>query len=125
MKETVALVDRFTLDYLVETLPIIYSARRHGAPLLALRRDYLGRRRIGALRIGIGSQLREQRIGFFWVSDGNADAHVHVERRRAPDFESRNVGGRLLPRADQEILGRPVRIRQCMLPSVTDCPAHV
>src|SRR5580704_9927421 len=42
VEETVALVDRFALDDLVEALPIFHSARRHTAPTLAVRRDNPG-----------------------------------------------------------------------------------
>src|SRR6476661_2993360 len=59
VEETIALVDRLVLDHFVDSLPILHSARWHGAPFLSLRRHDLRRRRIGTLSIRIGSELRE------------------------------------------------------------------
>src|SRR6476469_1980081 len=65
VEETIALVDRLALDHFVDSLPILHSARWHGAPLLSLRRHDLRRRWISALRIRISSELREQCRSFF------------------------------------------------------------
>src|SRR5690348_755192 len=59
VEESIALVDRLALNHFIEPLPVTHSALGHTAPLLALWRDDLRRRRISSLRVRIGTELRE------------------------------------------------------------------
>src|SRR6478736_291377 len=79
MEETIALVDRLALGHFVDSLPILHPARRHGAPLFSLGRNNFRRRRIGALRIRINSEPREQCRSFFRISSSDANAYEHVK----------------------------------------------
>src|SRR6185369_1447698 len=118
VEKAVALVDRFALDHVVESLPILHAARRHAAPLLTLWRYDFRRRWIVALRIRTGPQLRELRSGLLRIRGCDAYPHVHVECGRVPDLKSRDFGGRFLPRAEHKVFGRPARILQRVLQTV-------
>src|SRR4029077_17498924 len=124
MEEDIARRQGIALAHLVKSLPVLHRARRQAAPCPRARVEYLHLWWIVASRIGIQLQLRQCGLRALWIRVGQARAEKDAKGRRGTHGVTGNIFGSCLPRSQNEIPCRRLRIGNVALPGVRYPPLY-